>query len=79
MQGSALCFILYPSSPAFGDNAWLGCLCASHPFLDAFLDGCCCICTHVLRVAPLGRTCWALGLEELGEAAWGTLLTHGLL
>lgn len=40
MQGSALCFILYPSSPApvpsapaIGDHAWLGCLHACTPSL----------------------------------------------
>lgn len=55
MQGSALCFILCPSSPApvpsapaFGDRA---CLRAPHPFLDASC-GCCHAGTHMPRVAP---------------------------
>lgn len=58
-QGSALCFVLcrsspapVPSAPAFGDGAWLGCLCVPHPFLDASC-GCCLTGTHMPRVAPL--------------------------
>lgn len=56
MQESALRFILCPSSPApvpsaLGARAWLHCLRAPHPFLDASC-GCCCSGTHVPRVAP---------------------------